>query len=160
MQRFWATDGHRKCTVSLLYSSWHYHIYIFKSLAETNVLACKMFTSGCRLWLKNVTCLSSLMIVNYTPCQCSSHSFRTKKSLLSSVENLINKLTHLMYWSWRHQRFDGSCKHLSRSRYKTRMADSLVIGHVSQKSTSASNIWNYYEQSLLMSSTAITYTCN
>ena len=43
----------------------HYHLYMFKSLCasrgdyvenlgETNVLACKMFTSGCRPWLKNV----------------------------------------------------------------------------------------------------------
>ena len=72
MQRFWATDGHRKCTVFLFYLSWHYHIYIFKFLcarkddyfenvAETNVLACKMLTSGCRPWLKNVACLSSLI---------------------------------------------------------------------------------------------------
>ena len=72
MQRFWATDGHRKCTVFLFYLSWHYHIYFFKSLCasrddyfenlgETNVLACKMFTSGCRPWLKNVACLSSLL---------------------------------------------------------------------------------------------------
>ena len=67
MQRFWATDGHRKCTVFLFYLSSHYHIYIFKSLCpsradyfenlrETNVLACKMFTSGCCPWLKNVVC--------------------------------------------------------------------------------------------------------
>ena len=67
MQRFWATDGHRKCTVFLFYSSSHYHIYIFKSLCasrddyfenlgETNVLSCKMFTSSCRPWLKNVAC--------------------------------------------------------------------------------------------------------
>ena len=50
----------------------HYHIYIFKSLCtsrddyfenlgETNVLACKMFTSGCHPWLKDVACLSSLV---------------------------------------------------------------------------------------------------
>ena len=74
MQRFWATDGHRKCIVFLFYLSSHYHIYIFKSLCpsrddyfenpgETNVLACKMFPSGCRPWLKNVACLSSLLIV-------------------------------------------------------------------------------------------------
>ena len=72
MQRFWATDGHRKYTVFLFHLSSHYHIYIFKSLCasrddyfenlgETNVLACKMFTSGCRSWLKNVACLSSLL---------------------------------------------------------------------------------------------------
>ena len=68
---FWAMDRHRKGTVFLFYLSWHYHIYIFKSLCasednwfenrgETNVLSCKMFTSGCHPWLKIVTCLSSL----------------------------------------------------------------------------------------------------
>ena len=72
MQRFLAMDGHRKCTVFLLNLSSHHHIYIFKSLCatrddnfenlgETNVLACKMFTSGYRPWLKNVACLSSLL---------------------------------------------------------------------------------------------------
>ena len=71
MQRFWATDGHWKCTVFLFCLSSHYHIRIFKSLCasrdncfenlgETLDLACKMFTSGCRPWLKNVACLSSL----------------------------------------------------------------------------------------------------
>ena len=29
MQRFWATDGHWKCSVFLFYLSSHYHIYIF-----------------------------------------------------------------------------------------------------------------------------------
>ena len=72
MQRFWATDGHRKCAVFLLYLSSHHHIYIFKflcasrddyfeNLGEIFVLACKMFTSGCRPWLKNFACLSSLI---------------------------------------------------------------------------------------------------
>ena len=32
----------------------------FENLGETNFLACKMFTPGCRPWLKNVACLSSL----------------------------------------------------------------------------------------------------
>ena len=32
----------------------------FENLGETNALACEMFTSGCRPWLKNVACLSSL----------------------------------------------------------------------------------------------------
>ena len=32
----------------------------FENLGEINVLACKMFTSGFRLWLKNVACLTSL----------------------------------------------------------------------------------------------------
>ena len=35
----------------------------FENLGETNVLACKMFISGCRPWLKNVACLSSLIAV-------------------------------------------------------------------------------------------------
>ena len=35
MQRFRATDGHRKCTVFLFYLSSHYHIYIFKSLCAS-----------------------------------------------------------------------------------------------------------------------------
>ena len=75
MQRFWATDGHRKCTVFLFYLSSHYHIYIskslcasrddyFENLGETFVLACKMFASGCRPWLTNVACLSSLLLSN------------------------------------------------------------------------------------------------
>ena len=78
MQRFWATDGHWKCTVFLFYSSWHYHIYIFKSLcasrddyfenlAETNVLACKMFTSGCRPWLKKRCMLKLPNFTSTTP---------------------------------------------------------------------------------------------
>ena len=32
MQRFWATDGHRKCTVFLFKLSSHHHIYIVQSL--------------------------------------------------------------------------------------------------------------------------------
>ena len=35
MQRFWVTDAHRKCTIFLFYLSWHYHIYIFKSLSAS-----------------------------------------------------------------------------------------------------------------------------
>ena len=71
MQRFSATDGNRKCAVFVFNSSLHYHIYIlkylftsrddyFENLRETTVLACEMFTSGCRPWLKNVAYLSSL----------------------------------------------------------------------------------------------------
>ena len=71
MQRFWATDGNRKCSVFVFKLSSQYQIYIveylftsrdnyFENLRETAVLACEMFTSGCRLWLKNVACLSSL----------------------------------------------------------------------------------------------------
>ena len=32
MQRFWATDGHQKCTVFLFDLSSHYHIFTFLSL--------------------------------------------------------------------------------------------------------------------------------
>ena len=71
MQRFWATDGNRKCAVFVFNLSSHYHIYIvkylftsrddyFENLRNTTVLAYEMFTSGCRPWLKNVACLSSL----------------------------------------------------------------------------------------------------
>ena len=62
----------RKCLVFLFNLSLYHHIYILKSLfssrddllenlAETTVLACEMFTSGCRPWLKNLACLSSLL---------------------------------------------------------------------------------------------------
>ena len=74
MQRFWATDGNRKCAVFVFIFSSHYYIDVVKSLftsrynqfenlRETTVLACEMFTSGCRPWLKNVAfaCLSSLI---------------------------------------------------------------------------------------------------
>ena len=72
MQRFGATDGNRKCTVFVFNLSSHYHIYIvkylftsrddyFENLSNTPVVACEMFTSGCRPWLKNVACLSSLL---------------------------------------------------------------------------------------------------
>ena len=71
MQRFWTKDGNWKCAVFPFNLSLHYHIYIFKSLfscrddyfenlRETTVLACEMFTFGCRSWLKNVACLSSM----------------------------------------------------------------------------------------------------
>ena len=33
----------------------------FENLRNTPVLACEVFTSGCRPWLKNVACLSSLI---------------------------------------------------------------------------------------------------
>ena len=68
MQRFWATDVNRKCSVFLFNRSSHHHLYIakclfssredlFENLAETTALACEMLTSGCRPWLKNVACL-------------------------------------------------------------------------------------------------------
>ena len=83
LQRFWATDGNRKCAVFVFNSSSHYHIYIFKylftsrddyfeNLRETTVLACEMFTSGCRPWLKNVACLSSLLLTS-TPVMLNIH---------------------------------------------------------------------------------------
>ena len=72
MQRFWATDGNRKCAVFVFNFSSHYHINVVKSLFTsrydqcenlrgTTVLACEMFTYGVRPWLKNVACLSSLI---------------------------------------------------------------------------------------------------
>ena len=72
MQRFRATDDNRKCAVFLFNLSSHYPIYIvkflftsrdhsFENMVDTTVLACEMFTSGCRPWLKNVACLSSLI---------------------------------------------------------------------------------------------------
>ena len=39
MQRFWATDGHRKCTVFLIYLSSYYHIYILKFLCASRDLS-------------------------------------------------------------------------------------------------------------------------
>ena len=74
MQRFWATDGNRKCAVFVFNLSSHYHIYIveylftsrddyFENLRNTTVLAYEMFTSGCRPWLKNVACLISLLLI-------------------------------------------------------------------------------------------------
>lgn len=35
-----------------------------KNLGDTAVLACEMFASGCRPFLKNVACLSSLLLVD------------------------------------------------------------------------------------------------
>ena len=85
MQRFCATDGNRKCAIFVFNLSSHFHInvaksvftsrydhkeyyyyyyyyyYQFENLRETTVLACEMFTSFCRPWLKNVACLSSLL---------------------------------------------------------------------------------------------------
>ena len=74
MQRFWATDGNRKCAVFLFTLSSHHHIYIvqflftsrdhlFENVGKTTVLVGEMFTSGCRPWLKNVACLSSLFLI-------------------------------------------------------------------------------------------------
>ena len=74
MQRFCATDGNRKCAVFVFNLSSHFHINVaksvftsrydqFENLRETTVLACEMFTSGCRPWLKNVACLSSLVFL-------------------------------------------------------------------------------------------------
>ena len=73
MQRFWATDGNQKCAVFVFNFSSHYHINDVKSLftsrydqfenlRETTVLACEIFTSSVRPWLKNVACLSPLMM--------------------------------------------------------------------------------------------------
>jgi len=67
MQRFWTLDGNWKYAVFLFNLSFHCHIYIVespftcrddkKNLGETTDLKCKMFTSNCRPWLKNVAYL-------------------------------------------------------------------------------------------------------
>ena len=91
-------DGHRKCTGFLFYLSSHYHIYIFKSLftstddyfenlGETNVLACKMFTSGYRPWLKNVACLSSLT----SPVPALNKFWRLSKRSFSELSGVGKK---------------------------------------------------------------------
>ena len=74
---FWATDVGRKWAVFLFNFTSHYHIFIFlsiPSLVETDSLeiwkrplswhVCEMFSSGFRPWLKNVSCISSLMLQN------------------------------------------------------------------------------------------------
>ena len=84
MQRFWTTDGNRKCAVFVFYFSSHYHINVveslftsrydqFENLRETTVLACEMSTSGWRPWLKNVACLSSLLL-----CHSNTESVQLK----------------------------------------------------------------------------------
>ena len=76
-----------------IYLSSHHHIYIFKSLCasrddyfenpgETNVLACKIFTSGCCPWLKNVACLSS-------PLLNAEH--RKLSGIINHLEGLFSK---------------------------------------------------------------------
>ena len=67
LQRFWATDGNRNSAVFLLNLSSHYHIDIFKSLST--VLACEMFTFGCRPWNRCVLQLpnSSRVYICYLP---------------------------------------------------------------------------------------------
>ena len=116
MQRFRATDGHRKCTVFLFDLSSHYHIYIFKSLCaskddyfenlgETNVLACKMFTSGCRPWLKNVACLRrQLQRKRHTKTELC-----VKLSILRlfRVDHVVQNRRSALSLAW-HERF--SCK--------------------------------------------------
>ena len=94
MQRFWATDGNRKCAVFVFNFSSHYHINVVKSLfasrydqfenlRETTVLACEMFTSGVRPWLKNVACLSSLIIIH---SRCDSIIFLFGTGLICMYE--------------------------------------------------------------------------
>ena len=89
MQRFWATDGNRKCAVflfnfldittfTLLLSLSLFTIH----LGETTVLACEMFISGCRPWLKNVACLIKLLIF-----------LSTLTWFITSIVNSINCVT-------------------------------------------------------------------
>ena len=91
MQRFWATDGNRKCAVFVFNLSSHYHIYIvkylftssdnyFENLRNTPVLACEMFTSDCRPWLKSVACLRSP--INSTAAQTvTAHILEVKSNV-------------------------------------------------------------------------------
>ena len=70
-QRFWATDGNRKCAVFLL-TCLHTTTFTllrlffttrddqFENLVDTTALACETFTSGCRPWRKNVAWFSSI----------------------------------------------------------------------------------------------------
>ena len=99
MPRFWATDGHRKCAVFLFYLSSHYHIYVFKSLyaLETITLKiwqrpmswpAKVFTSGCRPWLKNLACLSSLL--SWTTI-CRMRAFRLQNSSRCNYNELNHR---------------------------------------------------------------------
>ena len=97
MQRFRTTDGNRKSAVFLFNLFSHYHIFIveslftcrdvyFENLGKTTVLACELFTSGCRPWLKNVACLSSLMLdqARYPQiCHFFFHIFCSCKTFLA-----------------------------------------------------------------------------
>ena len=129
MQRFRAMDGNRSCAVFLFNLSPLYHIYIVKSLftsrdhqlenlGENIVLACEMFTSGCRPWLKNSACLSSLLsnclrirkkvkfrlphcdnvraqCVTQTLCANFSHCFRINEQISSYCQYLPLQFSYL-----------------------------------------------------------------
>ena len=108
MQRFWATDGNRKCAVFVFNLSSHFHINVaksvfisrydqFENLRETTVLACEMFTSGCRPWLKNVACLSSLLLpgVRTEPMSKSLHFHYFLESSFSRVYLFLEPLSLL-----------------------------------------------------------------
>ena len=60
---FFLSLHHHICFVKYLFSNREDK---FKSLCETNNLACEMFTSGVCPWFKNVACLSSLMFSFWT----------------------------------------------------------------------------------------------
>ena len=118
MQRFWATDSNRKCTVFVFNFSSHYHInvvkslftsryHLFENLRETTVLAREVFTSGCCPWLKNVACLSSLfsslidlLIENWGEevyiisimCQCLHHHVNCRLAKLLIVSKTMGRL--------------------------------------------------------------------
>jgi len=121
MQRFAAMDGHRKCTVFLFYLSSHYLIYIFKSLCtsrddyfenlgETNVLACKMFTSGCRPWLKNLACLSSLISFHGFQTQFNFKCWKQCNTVDMTKATLRNfqGCPESRFWIWQHYRLQYS----------------------------------------------------
>ena len=69
----WATDDNLKWVVFLFNMFSHYHIFIslfslvamnsLKNVGEITVQVCEMFTLGFCPWLKNITCLSSLVII-------------------------------------------------------------------------------------------------
>ena len=52
------------------------------------VLACEMFTSGCRPWLKNVTCLRGC------PCKNRPLDFRPKTEFLQIFR--VRQLVHMI----------------------------------------------------------------
>ena len=103
MQRFWATDSNRKCAVFVFNLSSHFHINVaksvftsrydqFENLRETTVLA-----FGCRPWLKNVACLSSLLLTNTTDIIRGAHKGKFI-CLPSSVSQVVPQTAYYLMW--------------------------------------------------------------
>ena len=101
MQRFWATDGNRKCAVFVFNFSSHYHINVVKSLftstydqfenlRETTFLVCEMFTSGCR------TSQCKILIVSDEGWfgQLKYSTPKKKFYLVSSSASIFSKTLH------------------------------------------------------------------